>query len=136
MVKIVKYDNPDNPADWESRNPHESSSELESDNFERLISHVAVKDIPDAITLKQLQEKIDRDFELQKLKKCVQIGNIQGNALPKYKKVSCELSIVNGLIIIGEHIVIPQRLRSKVTDLMHEGHMGIVRTKMLVRSRV
>ena len=47
-----------------------------------------------------------------------------------------ELSYIDGLVMRGNRIVIPKMLRKRILDICHEGHMGIVKTKQLLRSKV
>ena len=47
----------------------------------------------------------------------------------KYSKVFNELAAVDGLVLRGERIVVPQTLREAMVKIAHEGHQGIVRTK-------
>ena len=71
------------------------------------------------------------DKELQKLIKCVEEKSIdQKNAdLRKYSNVLNELAVVDGLVLHGERIVVPQTLREAMVTIAHEGHQGIVHTK-------
>lgn len=45
-----------------------------------------------------------------------------------------ELSVEFDCLMLGNKVVIPHLLRTEVLSLFHEEHMGIVRTKMLIRS--
>ncbi|XP_058017270.1 uncharacterized protein K02A2.6-like [Ahaetulla prasina] len=45
-------------------------------------------------------------------------------------------SAQGGCLLWGDRVVIPEKLRKKVLDLLHEGHPGIVRMKGLARSYV
>ena len=40
------------------------------------------------------------------------------------------------MILRGNRIVIPSKLREKAVDLAHVGHQGIVKTKSLIREKV
>jgi hypothetical protein len=40
---------------------------------------------------------------------------------------------MDGLILRGGQMVIPQRLRDEMLERAHEGHLGIVKTKAPVR---
>ena len=40
-----------------------------------------------------------------------------------------ELSILDGLILQGTHMVIPNQCRNEILNQLHEGHFGIDRTK-------
>ena len=48
--------------------------------------------------------------------------------LRKYSNVFNELAVVDGLVLRGERIVVPQTLREAMVKIAHECHQGIVRT--------
>ena len=56
--------------------------------------------------------------------------------LEPYKRVRGELSVVNGLVLRGDRIVIPQKLQHAVIKSAHSSHQGIVKTKSLLRETV
>ena len=78
------------------------------------------------------------DKELQELIKCVEEESIDHKDadLRKYSNVFNELAVVDGLVLRGERIVVPQTLREAMAKIAHEGHQGIVRTKQLLRAYV
>ena len=47
-----------------------------------------------------------------------------------------ELSILDGLILKGTHIVIPEQCKDEILDQLHEGHFGTDCTKMCERDSV
>ena len=52
--------------------------------------------------------------------------------LPSYYGIKEELAFEHGVVLRNSKIVIPQALQSRVVRLAHEGHQGIVKTKMLL----
>ena len=47
-----------------------------------------------------------------------------------YKNVRDELSVTNqGILLRDTRIIIPENLRAKATQLAHEGHQGLIKTK-------
>ena len=44
-----------------------------------------------------------------------------------------ELTIVDKIVMRGDCIVVPERLRMRMLEIAHEGHQGQVRTKQLLR---
>ena len=62
--------------------------------------------------------------------KCVEEKSIDHKDadLRKYSNVFNELAVVDGLVLRGERIVVPQTLRETIVKIAHEGHQGIVRT--------
>ena len=47
-----------------------------------------------------------------------------------------ELSIENGCLLWANRVIIPSNLRSLILSELHEGHLGMSRTKSLARSYV
>ena len=47
-----------------------------------------------------------------------------------------ELSVLDGLVLKGTCIVIPESCRDEILDQLHEGHFGIDRTKLCARDSV
>ena len=57
--------------------------------------------------------------------------------LIKFLQVKDELSVYQDkLVLCGSRVVIPESLQSRVVKIAHEGHLGIVKTKQLIRDRV
>ena len=46
------------------------------------------------------------------------------------------MSVLNGLVLKGTHIVVPESCRDEILDQLHEGHFGINRTKLHARDSV
>ena len=53
-----------------------------------------------------------------------------------YQRIKNELSDNNGIILRGERIILPSSLKSKMLNLVHEGHLGIEKCKSLLRRKV
>ena len=61
----------------------------------------------------------------------------QKNEIKNYIRIKEELCCtVDGLILRGTRILIPNKLQNRVIDIAHEGHLGIVKTKQLLREKV
>jgi len=54
---------------------------------------------------------------------------------PFYHRRS-ELTVLEKCLLRGNRVVIPTSLRAHVLKILHLGHTGVVRTKMLARSKV
>ncbi|XP_058038252.1 uncharacterized protein K02A2.6-like isoform X1 [Ahaetulla prasina] len=59
-----------------------------------------------------------------------------GDRFKEFTKKLLELSVQGGCLLWGDRIVIPEKLRGHVLELLHVGHPGIVRMKSLARSYV
>ena len=59
-----------------------------------------------------------------------------GKNLQDFWNYRDELSVLDGLILKGSRIVVPESCRNKILDQLHEGHFGIDRTKLHARDSV
>ena len=56
--------------------------------------------------------------------------------LSRYENVKNELTCTDSVLLKSNRIVIPTELQMKSVDIAHEGHLGIVKTKALMRGKV
>ena len=132
-----------NISDYTSRHPLplEQSGKRElgtTKDVRHYVNFVTENVIPKAISKEEIIVSTGNDRELQKLIKCVEEKSIDHKDadLRKYSNVFNELAVVDGLVLRGERIVVPQTLREAMVTIAHEGHQGIVRTMQLLRAHV
>lgn len=53
-----------------------------------------------------------------------------------FKKIADSLGVHHGCLVYGCRVVIPEKLRKAVLQILHEGHFGIQRMKQLARTAV
>ncbi|KAK2143360.1 hypothetical protein NP493_4554g00000 [Ridgeia piscesae] len=79
----------------------------------------------------QIAEATANDEELQRVVCCMSDGTV---VCPKpYLTFIDELSIVDGVIVKGQRVVVPRSMRTQMLQLVHEGHMGIEKCKRRAR---
>ena len=102
--------------------------------FVRFVAHNAT---PRAVTTRMIERESDADPELCEVMKCLQYGNWSNfTGPPIYHTIKGELCVVGRLLLRGHRIVVPQKLRSRMVALAHEGHLGIVGTKQAIRTKL
>jgi hypothetical protein len=62
-------------------------------------------------------------------------GNHDELLKPFYNRKS-EITLHQGCLLWGIRVIVPAKLRSRIQDLLHEGHPGVVRMKAVVRNYV
>lgn len=131
-----------NIADYLSRHaiPASSQEEKASQYREEVVKMLIQHTVPRALTLQEIQEATENDEEMQRLKECITNSHhtrVKSTpSLNKYARVFPELSIAHQVTVRGDRILIPEKLQSRVLDICHESHSGIVRSKQLLRSKV
>ena len=91
--------------------------------------------------LKEIKEDTAKDPGLKKVTKCIIEGwpnskdNIPNDAKSHWSFRE-ELSIINGIVFKGERLVIPEVMRKKVLEQLHQAHMGIEKTKWRARATI
>ena len=118
-----------------------TESDVKTCNARKQVVHSIITDTtPQAITLTKVQDATKKDWELSKLIPLIQTGNrIACKADPdlaKYTQMFQELIYLEGVVTRSHQIVIPKRLQERVINICHEGYLGIVKTKQLLRSKV
>ena len=90
---------------------------------------------------KNLVIETDKDPLMQALKHQIIKGwpsirsECSGN-LQDFWNYRDELSVLDGLVLKGSHIVIPESCRDEILNQLHEGHFGMDRTKLHARDSV
>ena len=118
-----------------------TESGIKTCNARKQVVHSIITDTtPQAITLAEVQKATKKDPELSKPITLIQTN--RSNAcksdpdLVAYAQVFRELSHLEGVVTRGHQIVIPKSLQERVISVCHEGRLGIVKTKQLLRSKV
>jgi len=123
----------ENPVDILSRSPCQTLSD--EDDTEHFINFVISHSIPKAIALSDLLNASENDYQLSSLREAIEKGS--WNKIDKpFKTLKNELSCKQGLIMRGCRIVVPESLREQVLNIAHESHLGIEKTKALLRTKV
>jgi len=131
-----------NAADYLSRHiiPLTESDVKTCNARKQVVQSINTDTTPQAITLAEVQDATKKDRELSKLISLIQSGNRNACKadpdLAKYAQVFQELSYLEGVVTRSRQIVIPKSLQERVISICHEGHLGIAKTKRLLRSKV
>ena len=99
--------------------------------------------MPKAVTLSEIESAVANDPTLQAVMSAVMSGcwhkappNISLSELSRYEKVKEQLTCTESLLLKADRIVVPASLQERIVNIAHEGHMGIVKTKALLREKV
>ena len=129
-----------NIADFFSRNPVEgATSDHQADEYVNMVvSHA----MPIALSTQTLVTETEKDKVLASLAKVIGQPNATrickgSKELAKFAGVVEEMTVTNnGTLLKGRKLVIPKSLEKTVVQLAHEGHIGVVKTKQLLREKV
>lgn len=119
-------------ADGLSRNPI-----VEPIPEEFVLGFATIDKIP--ISSQEVAKASVNDAILAKVLMCLKYGwpnKDKNTELRPYFLLRAELHSECGLLMRGHRVVVPTALRKDVLELLHEGHPGIVRSKLLARSYV
>lgn len=93
----------------------------------------------DYVTPSVIKTHTDSDPNLIILKQYIRTGcpdRFNNKTLSKFKSIIPDLTITKGCIMYQNRVFIPEALRTKVLNLFHENHPGIVAMKALTRSLI
>ena len=93
-----------------------------------------------AEVLDEIQTATKEDEDFQRLIQYIHKGKEQhlksDPHLKPFSKIFHELSVVDDVIMRVTQIVIPPKLQERVIEICHEGHLGIVKSKQFLQSKV
>ena len=93
-----------------------------------------------AEVLEEIRTVTKEDEDIQRLIQHIHKGKEQHlKSDPHFKpfsKIFHELSVVDDVVMRVTQIVIPPKLQERVIEICHEGHLGIVKSKQFLRSKV
>lgn len=143
---IVHKKGVDNPSDYMSRHPLEfTKSEYRTPKVpEEYIQFILRHATPKAMSLQEIEEATENDPLLMELQETLKSSNPEKAAtsatLKQFKPIIHEITIAKGasknILLKGTKIIIPKSLQNRTVELAHRGHLGIVKTKQLLREKV
>ena len=118
-----------------SRHPNLRAT-AERNVADEYVNSVCTNAIPKAMTLQEIQADTEKDPTLQSLIKAIETDRWTDSEILDYKRLKDELLVYSGVVLRGNRIVVPSKLRERAVDLVHVGHQGIVKTKGLICEKV
>ena len=102
------------------------------------MNFVVDNSVPRAITREKIAKATKNDKDMQSLISAIKSSDREmvkkSKNLEDFAKVFDDLTISSDGIILRKHqIVVPTALREALVDIAHEGHLGIVKTKQMMR---
>jgi len=88
------------------------------------------------MTLQEIQAETEKDSTLQSLIKVIETDCWTDSEILDYKRLKDELLVYSGVVLRGNRIVVPRKLRERAVELAHVGHQGIIKTKRFIREKV
>ena len=98
-------------------------------------------DMPDCLSMTELQQASSQDNHLQILKHFIITGwphskDEISEELKPYCSYRDELAVINGVILKSRHMIIPNSIRQQVLNQLHINYMGIEKMKLLANECV
>ena len=129
-------------ADWPSRNNHVKGKDKPIKDMDVWMDAIQNSiDMLKCVSMEEIQQASSQDDHLQQLKRFIIVGwagtkdELLTDIRP-YWPYTDELDVIDGIILKGRHIVIPNSLRQQVLAQLHTSHMGIEKTKLLAHDSV
>lgn len=135
--KIIYKSGKSNIADPLSRLLSDSSEETSFDeNAEHYIDWIVSNAEPKALKINEIQEEAAEDKTIQAVKNALQSNKWNDEITIPFKAFAVELCFSGNILLRGTKIVIPEKLRTRILELAHEGHPGMSKMKQRLRSKV
>ncbi|CAB3999343.1 PREDICTED: uncharacterized protein K02A2.6-like [Paramuricea clavata] len=104
---------------------------------EQYINFITQNSVPKAMTLQEIINATNADAALTALHDAIKTNKWDSPIVKPFKAVKNELTFTtHGVILRGTRIVIPAALQQRAIDIAHETHLGIEKTKSLIREKI
>ena len=124
-----------NAADVLSRSPIQTTEE--ENPADHHIATITAQAVPASLSISEIANETAADKVLSTVMTSIIKNNWTNEPETKpYRLVRDQLSVSDGILLKNDQIVIPSALQKKVLDIAHQGHQGIVRTKLYLRDHV
>eukprot|EP00111_Clytia_hemisphaerica_P010127 TCONS_00029605-protein len=124
-----------NAADILSRSPIKTADQ--ENPADHHIATITRQAVPESLSITEIAKETATDPTLSTVVNSVIRDNWSNNPdITPFRKIRDQLSVFNGILLKNNQIVIPQSLQRKILDIAHQGHQGIVRTKLYLRDHV
>ena len=124
-------------AHWLLRHNHAESKDKAIKGMDVWVDAIqSVTDMPECLSMAAIQHASSQDDHLQQLKNLIIAGwpdnkdKLHADIRP-YWLYRDELAVIDGIILKGRHIVIPNSLRKQVLNQLHTNHIGIEKKNYL-----
>nr|XP_049465357.1 uncharacterized protein K02A2.6-like [Anopheles coluzzii] len=124
-----------------NRSQPEDDYVIASIEMERDVKAMAIEAMSNfPISFREIERHTSADAMLRKVRHYIQDGwptsVSYGNELACLNSRKDALTLIDGCILFGERMVIPQRLRERCLKQLHQGHPGMQRMKSVARSYI
>ena len=103
---------------------------------EDYVNFIASGNIPKTMTIEEIIAATNVDRPLQGLR-AIKINKWDCDIVNPYKPIKDELTVTSqGLVLRGTRIVVPQSLQQRAIDIAHDTHLGLSKTKALLREKI
>lgn len=122
---------------------YRKSADMKSDALSRLVDasvpatthHVGIIPVVEGslLTMNEIMRFSKECCELKLLREAVRTGNFNNQRVRAYKAIADELATQDMMVIRGSKLVLPVVLRRKAVNAAHSVHLGMQRTKSILR---
>ena len=119
----------------------ETTEEIAEEELEAQV-HIVYENAPATnVKMKEIREEATKDSSLMDVVRYVIEGwpvrrdqsSADVNPYWSYKE---EISLINGILLKGERLIIPASMRKAVLKQLHQAHLGIEKTKWRARATI
>ena len=133
-VNYVRGD--DNIADFLSRQRIKSTLNTlnENERTNQYVNFIIKHSTPSSLSIKEIRDESLKDEVLKSIMAAIQTGNWSNPILKEYECMKLQFCESNGVVLREHRIMLPYALQEKAISIVHHGHLGMEKSKQLLRS--
>ncbi|XP_036322083.1 uncharacterized protein LOC118736086 [Rhagoletis pomonella] len=102
---------------------------------EHYVNWIIANAVPKALKIKEIEEESTKDTVIRAVKEAIGSNKWDDEGITGFKAFAVELCFSGNILLRGTKIVIPEKLRTRILELAHEGHPGMSKMKKRLRSK-
>ena len=103
---------------------------------DQYVNFIIKHSTPSSLSINEIRNESLKDEILKSIIAAIETGNWNNSIVKEYECMKLELCESNGIVLRENRIVLPYALHEKAITIVHQGHLGMEKSKQLLRSKV
>jgi len=113
--------------------PHDLNDSGATNDTNSYVNFIVTNALPISVTLENVKEASANDVAIKAVTRALETGDWSDDNTALFREVKHELSVNDGILLKCNQIVLPTTLHRQAVDIAHQGHLGIQKSKALLR---
>ena len=119
------------------RNTQISVPEEDYSDVEEYVNFITNHNIPKTMSISQINKESENDKLINAFKiAIIRTGKWYEQEVKRFESLKHEFTEHDGIVLRGHRIMVPEKLKLDVMEIVHQGHIGISKSKAVIREKL